>query len=144
MTLLQYNNVLLCCSTFMTEKSRKLMGDQSTQLALAVGYDSAGKYTSKRDVWNYWVRGSHGYPDVLEFEYVSSQSEGATVLELMAVFVNILDNVISMLQCISPNFWPYELLVCIDISNQDEIYLRNYQGQGSHEYPNVLEFEYVF
>ena len=26
----------------MTEKSRKLMGDQSTQLALAVGYDSAG------------------------------------------------------------------------------------------------------
>ena len=29
-------------STFMTEETRRAMGEQSTQLALAVGYDSAG------------------------------------------------------------------------------------------------------
>ena len=33
------------------------------------------------------------------------------ILELMAVFSNVFENVISMLLCISPNVWPYQLLM---------------------------------
>ena len=56
----------------------------------------------------YVVFGVHTDPqNVLEFEnYIQVPLH---VLELMGVFLDVLQNIISMLLYISPTFWPYQL-----------------------------------
>ena len=45
------------------------------------------------------------------------------VFELIAEFLNVLENGNDMLLCISPNFWPYQLLMLFIIFCTRELFI---------------------
>ena len=59
--------------------------------------------------------------NILESEYLAHLS----VLELMAVFLNVLEDIISVSLRISPNFWPHKLLMFFVIFSTRELFSIN-------------------